>query len=121
MNLTIAVTPLALKAIGRVLECKKSILLSGHTPYIDQAHATACENALYLLMYANQGTTGMAAMQREVDAIEADENGEFAAQRERLAIDADLHNDLDKPSRAHLKQTLNAVRLQMNNHSGYES
>ena len=112
MNLTLTLTASTLAAIGKVLDCKKSLLLEGRNDYIIQSHATACEYALYQLIYSNAETTGMNAMLAEVERIQADEDGEFAAQRERLAIEADAHNEKNKAHLAQLRQVLNAVKLE---------
>lgn len=112
MNLTLTLTASTLAAISKVLDCRKAVMLSGHSDYIDRQLDTAAVRALDLLMQDNAATTGLTAMLAEVERVTADEDGEFAAQREQLAIEADRLNDLNKPGRAHLKQTLNAVRLE---------
>ena len=96
---------------AKVLDIRKSVLLSGRNAYIDQAAMFAAVRAIDMLMSDNAEATGLAAMQREVAAIEADIDGEFAAQREALAIFGDTHAERNKAQIAHLKQTLAAVKL----------
>ena len=112
MNLTLTLNASDFAAVTAVLECRQEQMLEGNTPHLAKAHADACVYLTDQLLYGNSATTGLTAMLERVAAIQADENGEFAARRVQQAIDADLRNNRDKPARAHLAQTLNAVRLE---------
>jgi ABC-type uncharacterized transport system YnjBCD ATPase subunit len=116
MSLTLTDTTRA--EFAKVLEIRKSVLLEGRNAYLDQAAMFAAVRAIDMLMQDNPVATGLKAMQEEVDAIEADIDGEFARMRVTQAIEADLHNDANKAHVAHLKQTLNAVRLERQHAQG---
>ena len=109
MNITL--TPDTLAALAGVLDCQKSKLLSGSNAYVEQEWTRLALRAVQLLMEANPEVTGLNKMLAEVAAIEADIDGEFAAQREALAIFGDTHAERNKAQIAHLKQTLAAVKL----------
>ena len=115
----ITLTPSTLAAFAKVLDCRKALLLSGYNAYIDQQASRLAVQGLDLLMQDNPDATGLARMTAEVEAEIADENGEFALHREALAIERDLHNNHNKADKAHLAQTLAALRLQMNDKSGF--
>jgi len=110
MQLTL--TPDTMAEFAKVLECRKTILLSGRNAYIDRAYDAAAVRAVSLLMQSNPVQTGLADMLADVEKITADENGEFAAKREQLAIESDEHGNRNKAHVAHLKQTLDAVKLE---------
>lgn len=109
MQLTL--TPEAQANLAGVLDCCKSVLLAGPNPYVAQEKERLAIRFVDLLIESNADATGLTAMLAEVEAQKADVDGQFAAQREHLAIESDLHNSRNKAHLAILTSTLAAIRL----------
>ena len=109
----ITLTPAAKLAVSQYLELKKDRILSGHVSIFDRMSTDEiAQRIVELVIAANPDTTGLSAMNADIEAIKAQDDEEMAHHREALALDADLHLNSGKAPKAHLAQTLQAMRLE---------
>ena len=109
MSLTL--TPEAQNILASVIDCFKAVALYGPSPYAAEEKKRLSNRLVDLLIESNPDASGLTAMRAEVEAQKADIDGQFAAQREHLAIFVDDHNEKNKAQIAILNHALAAIKL----------